>query len=183
MFIKHRAHCGRLWVVEVEGKVQVTLEAKLINILIWKLCFFQLVFILFLAGVKKSSAFCTLWLLYPKVELWIIFFVSNRTLDISTFGYSSHSVQKALDFSTPAKNRIKMSWKKHNFQIKILISLASRVTWTLPSTSTTHRLPQCALCSINISKEMLNILSFNHPTSLFSYLSYDFWGFTEQGQV
>ena len=42
MFIEHRAHCGRLWVVEVEGKVQVTLEAKLINILIWKLCFFQL---------------------------------------------------------------------------------------------------------------------------------------------
>ena len=38
MFIVLRAHCGRLWVVEVEkveGQVQVTLEAKLINILIF----------------------------------------------------------------------------------------------------------------------------------------------------
>ena len=76
-----------------------------------------------------------------------------------------------------------MSWKKHIFQIKILISLASRVTWTLPSTSTTHSLPQCALCLINISHEMLNVLSFNHPTSLFSYLLVKMilWGFTEPG--
>ena len=152
MFIEHRAHCGRLWVVEVEGKVQVTLEAKLINISVWKLCFFQLIFILFLAGVEKSSAFCTLWLLYPKVEISKLRFDTKKVIHNSAFGYSRYSVQKALDFLTPAKN----------FQIKILISLASRVTWTLPSTSTTHSLPQCALCSINISKEMLNILSFNH---------------------
>jgi hypothetical protein len=32
--------------------------------------------------------------------------VSNRNSDISMFGYRSHSVQKAVDFSTPAKNRI-----------------------------------------------------------------------------
>ena len=131
MFIEHRAHCGRRWVVEVEGKVQVTLEAKLINILIWKLCFFQLIFILFLAGVEKSSAFCTLWLLYPKVEISKLRFDTKKVIRNSTFGYSSHSVQKALDFLTPAKNRIKTSWKKHNFQIKILISLASRVGWAL----------------------------------------------------
>ena len=40
MFIVHSAQCDRLWVVEVTCQVQVTLQSKLINILIWKLCFF-----------------------------------------------------------------------------------------------------------------------------------------------
>ena len=42
MFIVHRADCGRLWVVEVEDverQVQVTLAAKLINILTWNFDF------------------------------------------------------------------------------------------------------------------------------------------------
>ena len=42
MFIVHRAHCSRQWMAEVEeneGLVQVTLEAKLINILTWNFDF------------------------------------------------------------------------------------------------------------------------------------------------
>ena len=123
MFIKHRAHCGRLWVVEVEGKVQVTLEAKLINILIWKLCFFQLIFILFLAGVEKSSAFCTLWLLYSKVEIFKLRFDTKKVIPNSTF-----------DFLRFYRDRVKFRklciffnefWWNGNVQIATVCALAN----------------------------------------------------------
>jgi hypothetical protein len=56
----------------------------------------------------------------------------------------------------------------------MLISLASRVTWTwlyTSSTSTTHSLPQCVLCTINISREIVIIPSFHLPTSFFHIIS------------
>ena len=49
-------------------------------------------------------------------------FASNCNLSTATLSNSSKSVQKA----TPAKNRIKMSIIDLNFQVKKLISLASR---------------------------------------------------------
>ena len=60
IFIEHRAHCGRLWVVEVSCPVQVNFLTKVITFLIWKCHFFPLLLSLFLPGVVKSSAFCTL---------------------------------------------------------------------------------------------------------------------------
>ena len=60
VFIEHSAHCGRLWVVEVSCQVQVNFLTKVITFLIWKCHFFPLLLSLFLPGVVKSSAFCTL---------------------------------------------------------------------------------------------------------------------------
>ena len=68
MFIEHSAHCGRLWVVEVSCQVQVNFLKKTIIFLIWKCHFFPLILSLFLPGVVKSTAFCTLCLLFNKVE-------------------------------------------------------------------------------------------------------------------
>ena len=74
------AHCShlnvyisqkiRLCVVNLEGQFQTSLEAKLINLLIWKFRSIILVFLLFFAGVVKFSAFCTPLMLFPKG--WII---------------------------------------------------------------------------------------------------------------
>ena len=60
----------------------------------------------------------TLWQTVETPELQINFFVSNRNSDISTFGCGSHSVQKAVDFSTPAKNRIKKALENQNVRSK-----------------------------------------------------------------
>ena len=58
------------------------------------------------------------WQTVETPELQINFFVSNRNSDISNFGYGSHSVQKAVDFSTPAKNRIRKALGNQNFKSK-----------------------------------------------------------------
>ena len=89
-----------------------------------------------------------------------------------------------IALTTPGKSRDKMSGKKWHFQIKKVIALVRKLTWTWQLTSTTHSLPQCALCSINISQEVLIILSFHHPTPFFPYLlvkNIIFWGCTEPG--
>ena len=57
MFIVHRAHCARLWVVEVEGQVQVTLEAKLINILTWNFNFLNPFLFYFLLELTNPLLF------------------------------------------------------------------------------------------------------------------------------
>ena len=72
-------------------------------------------------------------------------FASNCNLSTSTLWNSSNSVQKALDLTTPAKNRRKMSIIDLNFQIKKLISLASRLVWNWPSKLTTHSLIFCEM--------------------------------------
>ena len=90
------AHCGRLWVVEVEeveGKVQVTLEAKLLNILTWNFDFLKSFLFYFWQELRNPLQFVHCGCYNQKLH--INFFVSNRKSDI-----------------------------------KILISLASRVTWT-----------------------------------------------------
>ena len=57
MFIVHRAHCGKLWVFEVEGQVQVTLEAKLIDILTWNLDFLNPFLFYFLLELRNPLLF------------------------------------------------------------------------------------------------------------------------------
>ena len=115
--------------------------------------------------------------------LFRVVFVSNWNSKFSTLLNSRHSVQKAVDLTTPGKNRDKMSGKKWHFQIKKMIVFFRKLTWTWQLTSTTHSLPQCALCSINISQKVLIILSY-HPTPFFPYLlvkNIIFWGCTEPG--
>ena len=60
-------------------------------------------------------------------------FVSNCNLSTSTLWNSCNIVQKALDLTTTAKNRRNMSIIDLNFQIKKLISLASRLVWNWSS--------------------------------------------------
>ena len=130
---------------------------------------------------------CTLW---HAVSGWIQlsslsqFSLSNWSSKFSTLLNSRHRVQKALDLTIPGKNRDKMSGKKWHFQIQKMIVFFRKLTQTWQLTSTTHSLPQCALCSINISQEVLIILSFHHPTPFFPYLlvkNIIFWGCTEPG--
>ena len=64
----------RLYVVNLEGQFQTSLEAKLINLLIWKFRSIILIFLLLLAGIVKSSAFCTLSMVFKKGwNVWVTF--------------------------------------------------------------------------------------------------------------
>ena len=64
----------RLCVVNLEGQFQTSLEAKLINFLIWKFRSIILIFLLFFAGIVKSSAFWTLSMLFQKSwNVWVTF--------------------------------------------------------------------------------------------------------------
>ena len=67
-------------------------------------------------------------------------FASNCNSSISTLWNSINSVQKAVDLTTPAKNRRKMRIIDLNFQMNKLIGLACRVVWNWPSKSTTQSL-------------------------------------------
>ena len=82
----------------------------------------------------------------PKSFIYLShFFVSNHNSNISTPWNSSDSVQKAVDLTTPAKNRRKMSIKYLNFQIKKFMDLACRLVWNWPSKSTTQCLDFCEM--------------------------------------
>ena len=59
----------RLCVVDVEVQFQTSLQAESINFLIWKFRSIILIFLLFFAGIVKSTAFCTLSLLFQWVEI------------------------------------------------------------------------------------------------------------------
>ena len=73
----------RLCLVDLEGQFQTTLQAKAINFLIWKFRSIILIFLLFFAGVVKSSAFCTLLMLFPKG--WVIWVTFLRQIAIQVF--------------------------------------------------------------------------------------------------
>ena len=70
----HASHCSyldihisqkiRLCEDDFEGKFQTSVQASIMNFLIWKFRFIILIFLLFLAGVVKSTAFCTQLLLF-----------------------------------------------------------------------------------------------------------------------
>ena len=121
---------------------------------------------------------CTLYSAKLKISL------SNWSSKFSTLLNSRHRVQKALDLTIPGKNRDKMSGKKWHFQIQKMIVFFRKLTQTWQLTSTTHSLPQCALCSINISHGMVIMLSFHCSSFFFSYSlvkNMIFWSFTEPG--
>ena len=66
---------------------------------------------------------CFLYTVAAVTKIWnirVAFDTKNYICnsDISTFGYSSHSVQKAPDFSTSAKNRIKVNLENQDFRLK-----------------------------------------------------------------
>ena len=89
-----KAHCSlldiyisqktRLCVVNLEDQFQTCLEAKLINFLIWKFRSIILIFLLFFAGVVKSSAFCKLLLLLLTVDV----------IELQYFGKTSLGCEK-----------------------------------------------------------------------------------------
>ena len=74
-----KAHCSfldiyisrkiRLCVVDLEGKFQTNLQAKLLNFLVWKFRSIILIFLLFFAEFVKFSAFYTLLLLFQRVDM------------------------------------------------------------------------------------------------------------------
>ena len=121
----------RLCVLDLEGQFQTTLPAKAINFLIWKFRSIILIFLLFFCRSCQIQCFLHTWC-YSK-ELKYLNCNLTQTCDSNYFGNSINSVQKALDLTTPAKNRRK-------FQIKKLIGLAGRVVWNWPSKSTTQSL-------------------------------------------
>ena len=59
-------------------------------------------------------------------------FASNGNWNMSSHWNSSNSVQKAVDLTTPAKNRRKMSIIDLNFHIKKFMILACTLVWNLP---------------------------------------------------
>ena len=87
------AHCSylniyisrkiRLCGVDLEGQFHTTLLANDIIFLIWNLRSIILIFLLFFAGVVKSTVFCTLLMLFPKG--WIIGVTFLRQIAIQVF--------------------------------------------------------------------------------------------------
>ena len=72
-------------------------------------------------------------------------FASNCNLNMSSHWNSNNSVQKAVNLTTPAKNRRKMSIIKLNFQIKMFIILACTLAWNLSSKSPLQSLIFCEM--------------------------------------
>ena len=64
----------------------------------------------------------------------------NVTQTIQSFWNSSDCVIKAVDLTTPAKNRRKMNVIDLNFNIKKFMILACRLVWNLPSKSPSQSL-------------------------------------------
>jgi hypothetical protein len=120
----------------------MSLEAKLINFLIQKLRSITLIFLLFFAGIVKSSAFCTLLLLFQRVEASKLQFDAKTWLKYFNLFEISLTVSKDY-WIWQLLQKIEEKWVhiiNLNFQIKKLISLASRLVWNWPSKLTTHSL-------------------------------------------
>ena len=59
----------RLCKGDFEGQFQTSLQARIMIFFIWKFIFIILIFFLFFARIVKSTAFCTLLLLFQRVEV------------------------------------------------------------------------------------------------------------------
>ena len=121
-----------LCLINLEDQVQVNFLTKPIIFFIWKFKSIILIFALFFAHC---------WCYFQKVES----FESNCNSSISTLGNSINSVQKALDLTTPAKNRRNMRIIYLDFRINKLIGFACRVVWNWPFKSTTQSLIFCEM--------------------------------------
>ena len=62
------------------GKFQIILQAKGINFFIWKFRFIILIFLLVFAEFVKSTAFCTLLLLFQRVDMLELRFDAKITI-------------------------------------------------------------------------------------------------------
>ena len=148
-------HTVAIWTFtfhKISGFVRVILKAnfkqtRIMISFIWKLISIKLIFLLFFAGVVKSTAFCTLLLLFQWVDMFELQFDGKMWLKhINLFEIcSSNSVQKAVDLTTPAKNRRKMGIINMNFQVKKIIILACRLVWNWPSKSPLQSLIFCEM--------------------------------------
>ena len=66
---------------DFEGKFQNSAQASITNFLIWKFRFIILIFLLFFAGVVKSTAFCTLLLLFQWLDTFKLQFDTKMCLN------------------------------------------------------------------------------------------------------
>ena len=66
---------------DFEGKFQTNTQASIMNFLIWKWKFIILIFLLFLAGVVKYTAFCTLLLLFQWLDVCKLQFDAKMWLE------------------------------------------------------------------------------------------------------
>ena len=152
-YFSHSAHCNylnmyisqkiRLRVFDLEDQFQTTLQAKDIKFMIWKFNSITYLFSFSFYFLQKFQIQCFLHTFdaIPKSwNTWIAIWRKNVTQMIQPFGNSINSVQKALDLTTPAKNRAKMSIIDLNFQIKEMIGLVRKLTWTWPCISTKQNL-------------------------------------------
>ena len=85
------------------------------------------------------AAISMLWHIY--VAIWY----KNVTRTFQAVRNSSNCVQKAVDLTTPAKNRRKMGIINLNFQIKKFMILACALVWNLPSKSPLQSLIFCEM--------------------------------------
>ena len=76
-----------------------------------------------------------------QVAIWC----KNETPTFQPFWNSSNCVQKAVDLTTPAKHRRKMSIIDLNFQIKKIMILTCKLPWNLPSKSPSQSLIFCEM--------------------------------------
>ena len=118
---------GFVYLVDFEGQFQTSLKAESIYFLISKFKSIRLIFLLFFAGIVKSTAFCTLWLLFQELK-----YLDYNLMQKSQFKHvnslnSSNSLSKALDLTNSAKNRRKMSIIDLNFEIKRFMDSACRL--------------------------------------------------------
>ena len=103
-----------------KNKFHTRVQASIMNFLMWKFTSIILIFFLFFAGVVKSTAFWTLLLLFQWLVIFKLQFDAKMWLKhFNLFEIAvCNCVQKAVDLTTPAKNRRKMSIIYLNFQIK-----------------------------------------------------------------
>ena len=88
-FTFHKKSC----VVDLEGKFQTNLQAKLINFLAWK--FRSITLSLFFAEFVKSTAFYTLLLLFQRVDISKLHFDAKITIQIcQLFGIAATVCKK-----------------------------------------------------------------------------------------
>ena len=107
---RHFLHCTlAIWtftfheksscVVNLEGQFKTTLQVIILNFLIWKFRPIIFIFLLFFAGIAKSTAFCTLSLL-KIFELWF----DTKTLFqyFKIFGIAA-TCEKSIGFDNSCK--------------------------------------------------------------------------------
>ena len=114
--------------------------------MIWKFESIILIFFYFLPELSNKVLFAHCCCYCKELKYLNFNLMQNVTQIFQPFWNSIDSVQKALDLYIAAKNRRKMRIIDLNFQIKKLISLASRLFWNWPSKLTIHSLVFIVKC-------------------------------------